>query len=300
MANSNLHKAKKDANNEFYTQLTDIEDELYNYRNQFKNKVIFMNCDDPKSSNFWKYFENNFELLDIKKLISTHYKENGETYKLELNRGSGNVVKTPLKGNGDFRSNESIELLKEADMVITNPPFSLFGEYIEQLIEHGKKFIIIGAQAAITRQDIFKYLKTNKLWWGVKTPKRYEVPEYYDNPKKYKEKGKWFSDHGNHCWFTNLKHKKRNEELDLFMKYSKKEFPKYDNQDIIEIGRVVKIPKDYYGLMALPIAFMLKYNPKQFKLVGVMSTTKITETNLGYPILKGKRKFARVVIKRIK
>ena len=208
--NSNLHKAKKEKNDEFYTQLSDIERELGNYKGHFKGKVVFCNCDDPEESNFWNYFALNFEFLGIKKLISTHYEDDKPSYKLELiadinKDGKINkldTIKTPLIQNGDFRSPECIEILKEADIVVTNPPFSLFREYVAQLMEYEKKFLIIGNMNAITYKDIFNLVRTNKLWLGV-SPRNM----YFETTTP----GEFVS--VNACWFTNLHHKKRNEDI---------------------------------------------------------------------------------------
>ena len=214
--NSNLHTAKKLKNDEFYTQLTDIENELKYYKEHFKDKVVYCNCDDPIESNFFKFFSLNFEFLGLKKLISTGYKENGKGV-VYIYEGDKNGNRMPdleeievkeLQGNGDFRSEECIEFLKESDIVVTNPPFSLFREYVAQLMEYNKQFLIIGSQNAITYKEIFPLIKDNKLWLGVNLVKEFLQPN--GEIKKF----------GNICWFTNLEHKKRNYPLDLYMKYS--------------------------------------------------------------------------------
>ena len=281
--NNNLHTAKKLKNDEFYTQLTDIENELKYYRQHFKDKVIYCNCDDPIESNFFKFFSLNFEFLGLKKLISTGYKENGKGVVL-IYEGDKNGNRMPdleeievkeLQGNGDFRSEECIEFLKESDIVVTNPPFSLFREYVAQLMEYNKQFLIIGNQNAITYKEIFPLIKENKLWLGLsmngsnrwfQAPSHYQVNEKASNYKEIEGK-KYFFVNGV-VWFTNLDHKKRNYPLDLYMKYSNEYYPKYDNYDAIEVSKVCEIPMDYEGVMGVPITFLHKYNPNQFEIVG--------------------------------
>ena len=282
MASKNLAKAKNNKNDEFYTQLTDIEKELGHYKNHFKDKVVFCNCDDPKESNFFRYFALNFKFLGIKKLISTHFEREKPSYKLEIvedinNDGKINLedaIKTPLKQNGDFRSPECIELLKESDIVITNPPFSLFREYVAQLVEYDKKFLIIGNQNNFTYKEIFKLVKENKIWAGVDNggTKWFEVPDHYDistESRKKVENGKKYFSMGNIYWFTNLDMKKRHEDLILYKTYNENEYPTYDNYDAINVNKVADIPMDYKGLMGVPITFINKYNPKQFEIKGI-------------------------------
>lgn len=260
--NNNLHAAKKAANDEFYTRIEDIENELRHYKDHFKNKIIFCNCDDPEESNFWKYFELNFEFLGLKKLISTHYNATEPSYKLELigdidgdgKVTKGDIIKTPLKQNGDFRSPECVEILKEADIVVTNPPFSIIRDYIAQLDEYNKKFIFIGPQNIITYKEVFPLIKDNKLWLGYTHPKEFVKPD--GNFQKF----------GNISWFTNLEIKKRKEDLLLYKKYNAKDYPKYDNYDAINVDKVKDIPMDYYGVMGVPITFLDSYNPEQFEI----------------------------------
>ena len=263
--NKNLTQAKKAKNDEFYTLISDVEKELKHYKSQFEGKVVYCNCDDPEESNFWKFFELNFEEYKLKKLISTHYDAEKPTYKLELSADidgdgkitKGDIVKTPLKQNGDFRSEESINLLKESDIVVTNPPFSLFREYVAQLMKYKKKFLIIGNKNAITYKEIFPLIKENKLWLGYYCPNEFRLPNG-DTTKKV---------NGLCRWFTNLDIKKRHEDLILYKKYTAKDYPKYDNYDAIEVGKVANIPKDYNGVMGVPITFLYSYNPKQFEIV---------------------------------
>ena len=281
--NNNLHTAKVNKNDEFYTMLTDIEKEMKYYKEYFRGKVVYCNCDDARESNFFKYFAYNFEHLGLKKLICTGYKESGKgvilTYEGDKN-GNRNVddeeIKvTELNGNGDFRSEECIEYLKQADVVVTNPPFSLFREYVKQLMDYNKKFIIIGNQNAITYKEIFPYIKNNQLWLGMSmngsnrwfvAPNKYEVKE---NAAGYKldEKGRKMFFVNGVTWFTNINNVRRNETIDLYRRYSFEDYPKYDNYDAIEVSRVENIPMDYDGVMGVPITFLYKYNPTQFKII---------------------------------
>ncbi len=288
-SNKNLHKAKTNKKDEFYTQLTDIENELKHYKKHFKGKVVYCNCDDPRVSNFFHYFSYNFEKLGLKKLITTCYKnqeidlfsqnDTEQAIYLEYN-GDKNGNNVPnleeigihhLKGDGDFRSDESIELLKKADIVVTNPPFSLFRDYVAQLIEYDKKFIIVGHQKAITYKEIFKLIKENKLWlgYGFKGGAAHFINKHY---KDYATAG----DHqdgmirvsGVH-WFTNLDILKRHDELILYKKYNSEEYLNYDNYDAINVDKTKDIPMDYKGDMGVPITFLNKFNPEQFELVGL-------------------------------
>ena len=276
--NTNLHNAKKVKNDEFYTQLSDIEKEMAHYKDFFKGKIVYCNCDDARESNFFKFFANNFESLGLKKLITTGYKENRKGVKLVYEGDkNGNfmvddaeVAVTELEGNGDFRSEECIELLKECDVVVTNPPFSLFREYIAQLMEYGKKFLIIGNMNAITYKEIFPYIKNNELWWGCSlhgTKCHFIVPNSYEGNNVFEENGVRYGKVNNAIWFTNINHTKRNTPLDLYKKYSADEYPKYDNYDAIEVSKVSEIPMDYDGVMGVPITFLDKYCPTQFEII---------------------------------
>jgi len=261
-----MHKAKNAKNDEFYTQLSDIEKELGHYKEHFKGKSVFLNCDDPTESNFWRYFSMNFEFLGLTRLVATHYERDKPSYKLEITadvNGDGktdnmDTVKTPLKQNGDFRSPECIELLKKADIVVTNPPFSLFREYLTLLMEHNKKFLIIGNMNAITYKETFKFIKVNELWLGIMSPKEFMEPS--GNIKKF----------GNIKWFTNLDTRKHHEELILWKTYKDNEadYPTYDNYDAINVDKVKDIPIDYDGAMGVPITFLDKFNPEQFEIIG--------------------------------
>ncbi len=259
-ANANLHKAKDAKNDEFYTQLTDVAKELMHYKAHFKDKIVLCNCDDPTWSAFWKYFHLNFAELGLKKLISTHYDKTELTYKMEYSGGDDNDievgVKTPLEGNGDFRNKECLDLLDECDIVVTNPPFSLFREYVAVLMEHEKKFLIIGNKNAITYKEFFPLLKDDEVWIGCTNVKEFLQPD--GSIKKF----------GNIGWFTNLDVAKRHEKLILWKNYTPEEYPKYDNYDAINVNKVSEIPCDYDGVMGVPVTFMDKYNPDQFEILG--------------------------------
>ena len=276
-ANANLHKAKDAKNDEFYTQLTDVSKELMHYKQHFKDKIVLCNCDDPTWSAFWKYFHLNFSTLGLKKLISTHYDKNKPTYKMEYTGGDDNDievgVKTSLEGNGDFRNQECLDLLDEADIVVTNPPFSLFREYVAVLMEHEKKFLIIGNMNAITYRDFFPLLSSNKIWGGYEFNKTME----FIMPDDYVMKGKAYVDsegrkHGfvpAICWYTNMDITKRHEKIVLWKNYTPNEYPHYENYDAIEVNKISEIPVDYDGIMGVPITFLGVYNPEQFEIVGM-------------------------------
>ena len=315
--NNNLHTAKATKNDEFYTQLEDIENELKYYKDYFKGKVVYCNCDgflNKEKSNFFMYFSLNYEFLGLKGLICTKYNPNGKGKKYEYYGDlNGNnypdeeeVFTSELEGDGDFRSEECIELLKKCDIVCTNPPFSLFRQYVAQLFEYNKDFLIIGNVNAISYKEVFPLIKENKMWLGVSSFNKgmyFGVPDDYTYADTYKfdreRNGKKVMRVSSICWFTNLDHKKRHEELLLYKKYNEEEYPKYDNYDAIEVGKTKDIPMDYNGIMGVPITFLDKYCPEQFEIVGQMMTTKVTEFNFGYPYIDGKKKFARLLIKRI-
>ena len=278
--NSNLHKAKKEKNDEFYTQLSDIEKEMAYYKDFFRDKIVYCNCDDARESNFFKYFSLNFEHLGLKKLIATGYKENGHgvilIYEGDKNGNrmvdENEIVVKELNGNGDFRSKECVELLKEADVVVTNPPFSLFRQYVKQLMDYKKKFIIIGNMNAITYKEIFPYIKNNEMWFGYSIhsgDRKFYVPEKYTLDAAtcgIDKDGKRFINVKGVRWFTNIM-SETIEMLDLYKKYNEKEFPKYDNYDAIEVSKTCDIPMDYDGVMGVPITFLDRYNPKQFEII---------------------------------
>lgn len=271
MKNTNLHKAKKAKKDEFYTRLDDVAEELRHYKPHFKGKVVLCNCDDPEWSAFWKYFHLNFNELGLKKLISTHYDADNATYKMEYHGEDDNDcsvgTKTRLEGNGDFRNAEGVALLKEADIVVTNPPFSLFREYIAQLMEYDKKFLIIGNKNAYTYKEVFPLFKNSKVWAGYSSPKEFIQPDT-DKPRQM---------NGLTRWYTNLEITKRKEKLILWKKYTPEEFPKYDNYDAINVNKVCDIPCDYDGVMGVPITFFDHYNPDQFEIVGGFNDSSLEE-----------------------
>lgn len=380
-ANASLHKAKIEKKDEFYTQFSDIENELKHYKNHFKDKVVYCNCDDPLASNFFKYFFLNFKYLGLKELITTCYKSQNfrefsaedspkKAYAIKITRdckvdmiGSSSELlaeiekllslslsdsptqsketieafeknkhklksKTKLlkpdkpknKGQsllsifedkdlgnaGDFRSQDCIELLKQSDIVVTNPPFSLFREYVAQLVEYKKKFIIIGNTNVITYKEMFKLIKENKMWLGSSLSYiAFKVPKYYEERSNrfwIDDNGQKWRSFGNICWFTNLDIKKRHEILETISSYAKhpEKYPKYDNYDAINVDKTIDIPMDYDGVMGVPITFLDKYNPEQFEIIGQMVTTKIDEFNFGYPYINGKKIYARILIKKRK
>lgn len=294
MANKNLHKAKNDKNDEFYTQYEDIEKEILNYREHFYDQVVFMNANDSTDSQFWKFFYNNFNTLGLKKIIAVHYNEKYPTYKMEYS-GVGSAQATPIGSNGDFRTPAMVEILKESDIVVTNPPFSLFKEYVEQLIEYDKKFIIVGNVNALTYSSIFPLIRSNQIWWGY-SPRSMDFVIPSGEVKKV-----------NAVWWSNLETTKRNEWLKLTESYDIDKYPLYDNYDVIEVGRVADLPYDYFGIMGVPITFIDKYNPQQFEIIGLLASAKYDSYIVGVnkiidgdarPLINGKVKYARLLIRR--
>jgi len=312
--NRSLLAANKAKYDEFYTQLTDIEEELKHYRKSFRDKTIYCNCDDPTISNFSKYFSLNFEKFGLKRLITTSYKNvEPDLFSIHDNESAvgfnytGNEPKPTifhLNGDGDFRSQECIELLKQADIVVTNPPFSLFREYVAQLIEYDKKFLILGNANAVTYKEVFPLIKSGKLWLGNKAFGRggmlFDVPEDYarslERNKKegfaYKIVDGIFKAISHALWFTNIDYKKRYEDIILYKEYSPQEYPKYDQYDAINVDRVCDIPKDYSGEMGVPITFLDKHNPDQFDIVAMTAFGK-----LGVFQVHGKNKYRRIIVR---
>lgn len=304
--NSNLQAAKNAKNDEFYTRIEDIENELHHYKSHLKDKVVICNCDDPEWSNFWKHFYAKFDDYGLKRLIATHYAQNanetsGVLECVDISRnedGTPHVNKYELQGDGDFRSDECVALLDQADIVITNPPFSLFREFIGLLMEKNKQFLVIGNMNAITYKDVFRHIKDNRLWLGITSPKRFWLP--LSDVRRPSKEVKQF---GNICWFTNLIHKRRNESLILFREHHGNEgdYPTYDNYAAIDVSRTENIPKDYAGAMGVPISFLPKYNPTQFELLGhVGSVAADGQYSLANAIyIKGTKKFKRIIIRKI-
>lgn len=354
--------SRSDKADEFYTQLSLIENELKHYKEHFKGKVVLCNCDDPFESNFFKYFAMNFNSLELKKLIATCYAtspvtgneldyyvddngqisflpvsnpapmkaKNKKPYRVEITEvrdenGDGRVdladveyliknkknTMSLLHGDGDFRSTECVELLKQADIVVTNPPFSLFREYMAQLIEYGKQFLIIGNQNNVCYSDIFPLIRDNKVWLGYNNGHFwFKVPDSYEEKKtdfKIDESGQKWRRMGNICWFTNLDIDKRHENMPLFRNYTPEQYPTYDNYAAIEVSKTVDIPCDYYDVMGVPITFMQYYSPEQFAIVGQTHSSDLSEqteklrTDSRYRHrgrINGKEKYARLLIKR--
>ena len=341
--NKDLHKAKDAKKDEFYTQMTDIEKEVRHYKEHFKDKVVYCNCDDPYESNFFKHFAMSFNFLGLQKLIATCYigspiantelslfdfepaenkttkvphkimineltdenndtAENLEDIVISLTKNANNTL-TRLQSDGDFRSKECVDLLKQTDIVATNPPFSLFREYVAQLIEYNKKFLIIGNVNAITYKEIFKLIKNNKLWLGASIhsgDREFGVPDDYPLAAagyRIDEKGKKFIRVKGVRWFTNLDYKERHEDLILYKKYTPEEYPRYDNYDAINVDVTKDIPLDYAGAIGVPVTFLDKYNPEQFEIIGI---DRYLEDNPKYGhrfSINGKETYARIVIK---
>ena len=314
-SNKDLNKANKAKKDEFYTMLADIEVELKHYRKHFKGKTVLCNCDDPFESNFFKYFAMNFNYLGLKKLIATCYQGSpvlGEEfeqlsmfeldggtpkrhpYKIEItevidSNGDGAVdltdveyllrnrknALTLLTGDGDFRSDECVEILKEADIVVTNPPFSLFREFVAQLVDHGKQFLIIGNVNAITYKEIFPLIKDNKLWMGYSIhsgDREFRVPDDYPleaASSRIDDQGRKYIRVKGVRWYTNMDYVERHTDLDLWKRYTPEEYPHYDNYNAIEVSATADIPEDYDGVMGVPITFLDKYNPDQFEILGM-------------------------------
>ena len=322
--NTNLHAAKAAKNDEFYTQLCDIENELKHYKEFFKGKVVYCNCDDARESNFFKYFSMNFEHLGLKKLITTGYKADGHGVLLvyEGDKNGNRVVDdseiktTELKGNGGFETEECIEFLKEADVVVTNPPFSLFRDYVKQLMDYGKKFLIIGNLNAVTYKELFPYIKNNEMWLGytyfqggaayfVGRKDLFDAEKISNSKHAYIKDDKLYWRVNGVRWFTNIEHEKHQSPIDLYKKYNPTEFPKYDNYDAINVDKVCEIPMDYDGVMGVPISILDKYCPKQFEIVGITENADYLNTlyingfnKYDRPYINGKRMYSRLLIKK--
>ncbi|NCB92443.1 MAG: modification methylase [Clostridia bacterium] len=352
--NSNLHTSRNDKADEFYTQLSLIENELKHYKHFFRGKVVLCNCDDPYESNFFKYFAMNFNSLGLKKLITTCYAtspivytqlsffggeevvaiedSNRKPYKVEISEVTdenkdGRVdladveyllknkknAMTLLEKDGDFRSEECVELIDEADVVVTNPPFSLFREYMALLVKHEKHFIIVGNQNNVCYSDIFPLIRDNKVWLGYNNGHFwFKVPDSYEEKKtdfKIDENGQKWRRMGNICWFTNVDIEKRHEDMTLFRNYVPELYPQYDNYNAIEVSKTLDIPCDYYEVMGVPITYMQYYNPEQFEIVGQTHSSDLSEQTEMLRTDKkhkhrgridGKEKYARILIRRRK
>ena len=308
LTKATLEKAKKQKNDEFYTLYEDIEAEVMKYRKYFKNKTVYLPCDDPanKQSEFWSFFVNNFDAFGLKKLIATHYDEDGKAYKIWIDEDTtgdgyiddGDALQEDLVGNGDFRSPECVEILNECDIVCTNPPFSMFREFIDWIFTAQKQFLVIGNNNAITYKEIFPLIKNNKMWVGYTANKTcaFRVGEGYTYDLKLTAQ----INDGNHygkvpaiTWFTNLPNSKRNEELVLTASYHPDKYPKYDNYDGINVDKLTDIPKDFNGAMGVPITIIDKYNPDQFEIIKFRKGDDDKDLRYG-----GKEPYFRVLIKR--
>ena len=325
--NNNLHSAKKAKNDEFYTRIEDVEKELKYYKDFFKGKKVLCNCNDGKingeRSAFAQYFSMNFEHLGLEKLTCISYNEDGHGMKyVYCGDKNGNHIAddiewevSELNGHGDFSDEEGCQMMKECDVVVTNPPFSLFHDFVAQLVKYDKKFLVIGNMNAIGWNDIFPYIKNKKIWLGMSAPRAYSTPlNGVENEKtQYKENGVIYQKFGNHVWFTNIEHSKCNQPLDLYKKYNPKDYPHYDNFGAIEVKKVSEIPCDWDGLMGLPITMMNNFNHNQFEIVGLLCDNKADNINTfnGTPtftdekhkkskcaVLNGKRLFNRILIRR--
>ena len=294
--NTNLAAAKRAQNDEFYTRYEDIEAEVMKYRKQFRGKTVYLPCDDPaeKKSEFWSFFVNNFDAFGLKKLIATHYDDDGKAYKIWIDSDTsgdgcvddGDALQEDLSGNGDFRSPECIDILKECDIVCTNPPFSLFREFVSLIMTHQKQFLIIGNQNAFTYKETFSLIKTNKIWTG------------YNMVKKFIQPDGSIKEFGNVCWFTNMKTTKRHEEIICTKTYSSIDYAQYDNHEAIEIPKVVNLPKDYMGIMGVPITFIDKYNPEQFEILSCSAFSDPEYFGCGSLYVDGRKTYARILIRR--
>lgn len=293
-ANKNLNKAKSAKMDEFYTRREDIEAELLHYKAFFEGKVVYCNCDDPTWSEFWQFFVRVFRDWKIKKLMATHYEpdEKNYAYKLELTEdtnGDGKIdwqdepTITQIPCNGDFRSAICIEFLKEADIVVTNPPFSLFREYIEQLMVYKKQFLIIGSENNISYKDVFPYFVRNELYLGYTHPKIFRVPDGTEGRSVFIEDGVTYQKFGNICWYTNFEIDRLHQQIDLRGNYfTKEKYPHYENYDAIEVGKYSDIPCDYDGMMGVPITTLNKFSPDQFEIIGICTSASTPGTlNLG-------------------
>ncbi len=321
-----LEAAKSSKKDEFYTQLSDIERELKHYKIHFKDKIVYCNCDDPRVSNFFHYFSYNFEKLGLKKLITTCYKnqdmdlfsQNNSEQAIYLEyTGDKNQNNIPdpeeigikhLNSDGDFRSKECIELLKQSDVVVTNPPFSLFREYVAQLVEYDKKFVIIGHQNAISYKEIFKLIKENKIWlgFGFKGGAAHFINKHYEDYAVAGDHKEGMIRVSGVVWFTNLDISKRHEDLILYKQYNNEEYPTYDNYDAINVNATKDIPLDFPGVMGVPITFLDKYNPDQFEILGLSASAGYSKEIVGIPFLgekdarpliNGKNTYARIFIR---
>lgn len=295
--NQNLRAAAKTKNNEFYTRYEDIEAEVMKYRAQFEGKIVYLPCDDPvdKKSQFWDFFVQNFNFFKLKKLIATHYDANGDSYKIWINAKDGEWIddadaeQESLSQNGDFRTSECIDILKECDIVCTNPPFSLFSELVTLILKYNKDFLLIGSDNKVTDKLIFPLFKEEKIRCGYNAVNKFYLPD--GTIEKF----------GNIHWYTTLSTSKFEERLLLTATYSPSLYPKYDEVDAIEVGRVTQIPKDYSGWMGVPVSILQNKNfsTTQFEIIGILHSpvVNLKEYNYGMPEINGTSKYARIIIR---
>ena len=309
--NTKMATAKRAKNDEFYTRYEDIEAEVMKYRKQFRGKTVYLPCDDPaeKKSEFWSFFVNNFDAFGLKKLIATHYDENGKAYKIWIDgdtTGDGYIddadaLQEDLIGNGDFRSPECIDILNECDIVCTNPPFSLFREFFDVIMQANKLFLIICPQNAFKYKDIFPYIKEGKVWAGYSFNKTFDFimsDDYVLTKTGYiDDQGRKHGKVASTCWMTNMIVNKRTEEMILTKKYNSSDYPYFDNYNAINVGRVENIPCDYDGIMGVPISFLGKHNPNQFEIIGEANHGSDNQYDLFKPIVNGKELFPRILIR---
>lgn len=318
-SNSNLHSARRAKNDEFYTRIEDVEAELWHYREHFRGKTVYLNCDDPRWSAFWRYFCLQFDTLGLERLIATHYTgvvdPGAPSFMIDVVRGRDVTdpqlidpetvgVQHALAGDGDFRSEECVELLKQSDIVVTNPPFSLFREYVAQLVEHEKQFVIIGNMNAVTYKEIWSFIQGGLLWLGVGkatggNSMYFHVDDDYpdgsgvsvgaDGKKMAQVTAKWF---------TNLDHARRHEELALWKRYTPEEYPRYDNYDAINVDKVKDIPQDYDGAIGVPITFLDKWNPEQFEILGLANSARHLGPIAWRTVIGGRKIYNRILVRR--
>ena len=306
--NTNLRAAQRLARDEFYTQRSDIERELRHYGPQFRGKTVLCNCDDPRTSQFFAYFRDHFHELGLKRLLASCVSRPELDQKAVYAQFDGEKLAIrPLKGSGDFRSAECLAILRQADMVVTNPPFSLFREFVPLLESHGKKFLVVGSQNAITYQEIFPLIQKNRLWLGFGFPSAaaHFVNRCYTDYAASTDHREGMIRVSGVQWFTNLDVEKRREFLPLVCRYTPRKFPKSENYDAIEVAHTAEIPRDWPGVMGVPITFLTKYNPDQFTILGLAASAKYRPELVGIPfkgtgnakpILNGKITYARIFI----
>lgn len=310
--NTKMAAAKRDKNDEFYTRYEDIEAEVMKYRRQFRGKIVYLPCDDPaeKKSEFWSFFVNNFDAFGLKKLIATHYDESGKAYKIWIDGDTGNdgyiddsdALQEDLIGNGDFRSPECIDILNECDIVCTNPPFSLYREFFDTIMQANKLFLVICPQNAFKYKNIFPYVKEDKVWAGYSFNKTFDfimADDYALTKTGYiDDQGRKHGKVTGTCWMTNMPVNKRTEEMILTKKYNPVDYPKFDTYDAINVGRVEHIPCDYDGIMGVPISFLGKHNPNQFEIIGEANHGSDNQYDLFKPVVNGKEIFPRILIRK--